>query len=162
MSFIISKVISGGQTGADQGGLEGAKAVGIPTGGFMPYGYRTEVGPRPDMQQLFGVVQSSSPLYPPRTKLNVDSADGTIIFGNIAEPGSRLTMKLCHDAKKPFGVVTPTELEDDVARYYGEHLRKWCQDNKISILNVAGNRESKRPGLQQFVSKVIQYAFKGT
>jgi hypothetical protein len=36
------KVISGGQTGADQGGLRAAKAAGIPTGGWAPRGWLVE------------------------------------------------------------------------------------------------------------------------
>lgn len=40
-------IISGGQTGADQGGLDAGKALGLKTGGLMPKGWRTEAGPRP-------------------------------------------------------------------------------------------------------------------
>ena len=35
------KVISGGQTGADQAGLVAARRFGIPTGGWMPRGWKT-------------------------------------------------------------------------------------------------------------------------
>ena len=45
---MIERVISGGQTGADQAGLAVAKRLGIPTGGCMPKGWLTEAGPRPD------------------------------------------------------------------------------------------------------------------
>jgi hypothetical protein len=38
------KVISGGQTGADLTGLEEAHKRGIPTGGTVPKGCRTESG----------------------------------------------------------------------------------------------------------------------
>ena len=40
----LEMVISGGQTGADRGGLIAAKALGIPTGGTAPLGYKTEAG----------------------------------------------------------------------------------------------------------------------
>jgi hypothetical protein len=44
---MIERVISGGQTGADQGGLRAAQACGIPTGGWAPRGWLTEAGPAP-------------------------------------------------------------------------------------------------------------------
>lgn len=41
---MIELVLSGGQTGADLGGLRAARACGIPTGGWAPRGWLTEVG----------------------------------------------------------------------------------------------------------------------
>ncbi len=40
----ISKIISGGQTGADRAGLDIAIALGIDYGGSLPSGRRTEDG----------------------------------------------------------------------------------------------------------------------
>ena len=33
---MLEKIISGGQTGADQAAWRAAKAFGVPTGGWMP------------------------------------------------------------------------------------------------------------------------------
>ena len=41
---MVTMVISGGQTGADQAGWRAAEACGIPTGGWMPRGFLTEEG----------------------------------------------------------------------------------------------------------------------
>ena len=41
---IISKIISGGQTGADRAGIDVAIALGIDYGGSLPSGRRTEDG----------------------------------------------------------------------------------------------------------------------
>ena len=41
------KVCSGGQTGADLGGLIAAKQAGLETFGWMPPGFLTEFGPKP-------------------------------------------------------------------------------------------------------------------
>ena len=38
---MVTKIISSGQTGADLGGLWGARDAGFPTGGFAPKGYLT-------------------------------------------------------------------------------------------------------------------------
>ena len=42
----IFKIISGGQTGADKGGLIAAKKANIKTGGIAPKGFMTEAGKR--------------------------------------------------------------------------------------------------------------------
>ena len=84
---MISRIISGGQSGADQGGLEAAERLGVPTGGFMPKGFRTEDGPRPDLAARYGLVEASTPGYPERTERNVQLADGTAVFAAAGSPG---------------------------------------------------------------------------
>lgn len=44
---MLERVISGGQTGADQAALRAARACGIPTGGWAARGWLTEDGPAP-------------------------------------------------------------------------------------------------------------------
>lgn len=144
-SSSLRKIISGAQTGADQGGLEAAKLLGLETGGMMPAGCRTELGPMPELVGRFGLVISASEDYPPRTKFNVIDSDGTIIFGDIEEIGSRLTRKLCKERNKPCLVV------DDFTDENLASIRKFVAKYKIRTLNVAGNRESKLPGLQEAV-----------
>jgi hypothetical protein len=39
---MLTRVVSGDQTGADQGGLRAARAAGIPTGGWAPKGWLVE------------------------------------------------------------------------------------------------------------------------
>jgi hypothetical protein len=41
---MLERVITRGQTGADQAAWRAAKAFGIPTGGAMPLGFLTETG----------------------------------------------------------------------------------------------------------------------
>ena len=41
------KIISGGQTGADQAALDAAIELTIPYGGWLPKGRKTEDGPLP-------------------------------------------------------------------------------------------------------------------
>ena len=74
----MEKVISGGQTGADQGGLYGALDADLPTGGWIPKGYPTERGPAPDLIR-FGLVETVSPDYPERTERNVTDSDGNVV-----------------------------------------------------------------------------------
>jgi len=47
-TFLVEKVIAGGQTGVDRAALDLALEMGIPSGGWCPKGRRSEDGPIPD------------------------------------------------------------------------------------------------------------------
>lgn len=146
------KIISGGQTEADQGGLEAAKELGIQTGGTAPFGWKTETGPNPKLlRDTYNLISNLSPNYPSRTRANVFNSDGTVIFGNVDEPGSRLTLNLCLRVGK-LCIVNPTV----------ESFQEWLECNlQIKVLNVAGNRESKNPGIQEGVRNFLVRALGG-
>ena len=75
--FVLRKIISGGQTGADCAGLDFAIEVGLEHGGFVPRGRRAEDGRIPGQYHL---TELSSISYAVRTKRNVREADGTVVF----------------------------------------------------------------------------------
>lgn len=128
----IIKIISGGQTGVDRIGLEVAKELNIPTGGTVPNGFLTENGSDLSLGD-FGMIEHSSPKYPPRTRCNVKKSDGTVYFTvNENSNGFKLTKKMCVKYNKPF-VVNPKPLE----------LKSFIENENINILNIAGNRGSK-------------------
>lgn len=129
---MLQKVISGGQTGIDTIGLEEAKAAGIPTGGWMPKGWTTEIGPMPEFAMLYGLKEYDIPGYGPRTRKNIEDSDGTVVFGDLTTIGSALTVDLCGVLGKPV-ITNPTS----------ERLLKWLREKKIQTLNVAGNRAGK-------------------
>jgi len=153
----LIKVISGGQTGADLGGLKAAKASGIQTGGLIPSGFLTEVGPRPEYGPLYGLIQHPSNRYEPRTVANVLNSDGTIIFSsNFGSPGSKLTMEACGRAPKPMKLIDVRSSGENAV----DDVVAWLQENNIRTLNVAGNRESKSPGIEKFVETFLIEVFK--
>ena len=137
---MVTKIISGAQTGADQGGLEAGKILGLETGGTAPLGYRTDSGANPTLKKLYNIGEDESYNYKPRTIKNVGNSSGTAWFGNESSPGGKLTISTCKKFGKPY-CINPSKLE----------LIKWIEWNNIKILNVAGNRESSKPGLQQKV-----------
>ena len=145
---ILKKIISGGQTGADTGGLIAGKLLGLETGGTAPPEYMTEIGQRKDYLIFFGLKEGEADprIYPKRTKLNIQDSDGTVIFGNINELGTRLTINLCNRLGK-FALVNPTKHAE---------LVYFLTINKIEILNVAGNTEKNSPGIQ---TKVADFLF---
>lgn len=137
----LRKIISGGQTGADRTGLECARALGLETGGTAPKGYKTENGPDHSLKD-FGVREALFADYPHRTRLNVLQSDATLWFGTIGSPGYRCTKNAADEYARPFW-VNPTRGE----------MR--CMAEVYEVVNVAGNRLSKNPG----VVKLVKDAF---
>ena len=128
---MVKKVISGGQTGVDRFGLEIAKELGIETGGTAPKNYKTENGCDLSLKE-FGLVEDTSSDYDSRTEKNIINSDGTVIFGDVKSPGTKLTIKLLKRHNKKY-VENPTV----------EELKHFISENNIVVLNVAGNRKSK-------------------
>ena len=153
---------SGGQTGADYGGLPGAEALNIQTGGVAPHGWITEKGPNPALSTRFGLIEgppgkSSAQAYYLRTELNVQQTDGTVVFGSVdptQDRGSALTLELADKHGKPWIQFDVAELIDPVAA--AAELREWIIEHNIRVLNVAGNRGSKNPVLESLVQAVIE------
>lgn len=158
MKKYVQRIISGGQTGGDMGGLLAAKDLGIPSGGCAPKGFKTERGNNPSLKTEFGLREHFSPEYPPRTAVNVETADCTIIFSNDPHSkGSRLTAKLCESKKREYLFLNPDE--DCVAQ-----IRSFIKSVHVSkkrkiVLNIAGNRESKSPGMEEKVRQILKEVF---
>jgi hypothetical protein len=141
---MITKIISGGQTGADEGGLAAGKALKLETGGVAPKGFRTETGPNPALKEMYGLTEHQDFNYKPRTIENVKNSTGTVWFGNEFSPGGKLTIGTCKKFGKPYS-INPSKLT----------LIKWINWNNIITLNVAGNRESTNPGLYERVKNFL-------
>ena len=152
---MVRKIISGGQTGADIGGVRAGVILGLETGGMMPKGWRTEVGPRPDYELLYKMQEHSSRNYRYRTEHNVKCSDGTLVFGNSSSPGSKLTKNCCRESWKPCFIVEWPMVKPNIDKF-----RNWLQENEIDVLNVAGNREEKSPGIYQAVIDFLVEALK--
>jgi hypothetical protein len=148
----IEKVISGGQTGVDTAGLRAAARCGITTGGTAPRGFLTEIGPRKSFLKKFGLVEHSSDKYPPRTLKNIRDSDATLVIAETLDTGSGLTIKFCREQKKPVKLIKPSKM---LSVETVENVVAWIEKQKVrslqprgGILNIAGNRESKSPGIE--------------
>jgi hypothetical protein len=137
----LKKIISGGQTGADREGLEQARKLGLETGGTAPLGWKTDEGPAPELAD-FGLVESSSSDYKPRTRANAKNSDCTLWFGRTDSPGFYCTRTACRDYGKEF-YENPTP----------DQIRYVCVN--YETVNVAGNRRRKNPA----VIGLVQEAF---
>lgn len=160
------KVISGGQTGVDQAALKAAKELGIPTGGYMPRGFLTLEGNKPEFEKLYGMVQMATSDYPSRTMANVAFSTLTIrIAKDLDSRGELCTLKCLKLCKKPYidvlegflgskcdedGIVL-TEVVDFIMFHLpiGQQL----------VINVAGNSEKTCPGIQESAYKWLKKLF---
>ena len=144
------KIISGGQTGADQGGLRAARALGLETGGYAPREYRTEKGVEPWLKD-YGLKETLSSGYRKRTEYNVRLANGTLLVG-IPSAGSILTKAICEGFKAPLFIL------EDPSRNEIPAFLDWMRANNVLVLNVAGNRESVNPGIGKKVEDFLVLA----
>ena len=161
MKELIQKIISGGQTGADTGGLKAAIKAGIKTGGAAPKGYITEDGPNPELGSIYGLYESSSDQYPDRTKENVSKSDATLIFSKGNTPGSALTKKTCEKVGKPFLWLNPDSAGNE--KPITDFIRTVkARNGRAIVFNIAGNRESKSPGIEKAVEEVLSKVFSGS
>ncbi len=144
------KIISGGQTGADRAALDAAIKLGIPHGGWLPRGRKTEDGPLP---ARYALQELDSFSYRKRTEKNVVSSDGTLIvsFGPLTG-GSALTQHLAVKHDRPCLVLDLDEISMDEAV---DAVVKWMKEHSISTLNVAGPRASSSPGIYDTVLRLL-------
>jgi hypothetical protein len=147
------QVLSGGQTGADRGGLEAALQLGIPIGGWAPLGYRAEDGRIPERYAAH-LREHPSRHYPHRTEANVQAADVTLVLTyGPPDRGSGLTVELCRRHGRPVLAVDPRS--PDVAA----RIMIFLVEHRPGSVNVAGNRESRSPGIGKVVCTVLHSAF---
>jgi hypothetical protein len=154
---MLRKIISGGQTGADRAGLDFALDAGLEHGGYVPKGRKAEDGRIDDRYQLVELLSSS---YVARTKRNVEESDGTVIFSLETEltGGSELTRSHAIQAGKPVIHIHNGGTETNRTALLTEvwHLRNFVEKNGIEVLNVAGPRESKEPGVYAFTFRMLR------
>jgi hypothetical protein len=155
---VIERIVTGGQTGADQAAWRAAQAAGIATGGWMPGGFQTEDGPRPEFAERHGAVAHASSVEADRTVANVRDSDGTLVFtGERPGPGTALTIAACRHAGVPHRVVPfarPVDESSPAATV------SWLARHGIRTLNVAGDRESTAPGIGARVEDYLSEVFR--
>ena len=136
---MLTKIVSGGQTGVDRAALDAAQALGFPCGGWCPKGRRAEDGTIPSRYPL---QETTSAGYAQRTAMNVADSDGTLILARGAlRGGTALTAQLAQKKRRPCRVVLLDR------GFWLQETMSWLEANRIAVLNVAGPRESQCPGI---------------
>ncbi|MEW5774286.1 MAG: putative molybdenum carrier protein [Thermodesulfobacteriota bacterium] len=143
----MAMIISGGQTGVDRAALDAALALGLPLGGWCPRGRRAEDGTIPP---VYSLRETASSGYASRTLRNVREADATLILcrGRLSG-GTGLTAALARKLGKPALVV------DLAGKPSVRQVRSWARRHRVEVLNVAGPRESKCPGIQRQATRFL-------
>lgn len=149
----LRKIVSGGQTGADQGALAACRQKKFPYGGWVPKGRRTEKGKIPE--RFNHLRQHWSRHYPPRTEKNVADSDGTVIF-TFGKPdgGSLLTIEFAKQHGKPWLAVDLNQPQEKALAKVIRWIKRRLPDD--AVLNVAGSRRSKAPGIHMAVKRVVR------
>lgn len=123
----------------DRAGLDAAMNLGISCGGWCPKGRRAEDGA---INKRYPLRETPSRNYTQRTKWNVRDSDGTLIlYTPPLVGGTLLTKEYADNVQKPCLLVELAA--DDPVRV----ILDWLQLKKLNVLNVAGPRESQRPGI---------------
>ena len=151
---MIEKLVSGGQTGADIAALDVARKHDFPHGGWCPKGRRSEAGPIPLYYDLSETPKAN---YLQRTEWNARDSDGTVVFTLATEVtgGSLRTIDFARKHGKPcIQIAQEGGYQDPALR-----LQRFAEEHKIRVLNVAGSRESKEPGIHRWVMGVLEDAF---
>jgi hypothetical protein len=147
---MLKCVVTGGQTGVDRGAQDAALSLVFPCGGWCAVGREAEDGRIPDRYPVRELEKGG---YRERTIQNVLDSDGTlIIYCGALSGGTEQTQLHCIRRKKPYKLIDAREISVTRATELG---LEFVDANLISVLNVAGPRESSWDGAAQFAEEVV-------
>lgn len=145
-------IVSGGQTGADQGALDAAIFCGLPFSGWVPLNRWTEHGALSPKYTSMKETPSADPAQ--RTEWNVRDSDATLIivhgplYGGSLLTHAVATMKY----QRPCLVVDLDSMSKQEAIV---KTRDWLKQNKVRTLNVAGPRQSEDSRIYKAVKNLL-------
>jgi len=119
----VVKIISNGTDGVGKIALSVSRELKFGTGGRAVYGGAVEGA---DMDEHHNTN------IPETVKQNVEDSEATIIFGKSESTAVKVAKKAAEEAGKPF-LINPTS----------DEIKDFVVENKVSVLNVAGDRDNK-------------------
>ena len=134
-------IVTGGQAGVDRAAMDVALSKKLPLRGWCPQGRAAEDG---EIAAKYPLQECSSEDPALRTELNVIDSDATLIITEDSpQDGTPLTEECCTHYQRPFySIDLFKDLENDTI----SEFNRWIEANNVRILNIAGPRESHRPG----------------
>ena len=146
MGWLFQTIVSGGQTGADRAALDWAIGQNIAHGGWCPSGRMATDGP---LASKYMLRETESTGYRQRTKLNVQDSDATLIFNSgVLDGGTLQTVRFAQKLKKPHRIF---QLDGGELTPVAQQVADWLMAGQFAVLNIAGPREEKRPGIYALV-----------
>ncbi|MEK6196543.1 MAG: putative molybdenum carrier protein, partial [Deltaproteobacteria bacterium] len=150
---MIKKIISGGQVGADQGALDVAIKYGIPHGGWIQKGCKTQSGVLPPKYHLKEMLKAS---FKDRIEQNViDSHGSVIITHGTLTGGADYCLKMAQKHGRPCLHIDLNTLSEFTA---ASRLNAWIKENDIEVLNVNGSRTSEDSRIYKDTMDIIESA----
>jgi hypothetical protein len=150
---MIKKIISGGQIGADQSALDVAIKYGIPHGGWIQKGRRTQSGILPPKYHL---KEMSTASFKDRIEQNViDSHGSVIITHGTLTGGADYCRKMAQKHGRPCLHIDLNTISEFTA---ASRLNAWIKENDIKVLNVNGSRTSEDSSIYKDTMDIIESA----
>ncbi|MBF0158897.1 MAG: putative molybdenum carrier protein [Magnetococcales bacterium] len=147
LTWPIQRIVSGGQTGVDRAALDFALQHHVPCGGWCPRGRLAEDGIIP---ACYPLQEARSRRYAERTRLNVIDSDGTLILHRgTLKGGTALTWQFAKQYHKPCLVINLSRHTDATTEQQQQEVQQWLTHEAMTVLNVAGPRESENSGIYQ-------------
>ncbi len=148
---MFTQIVSGGQTGVDRAALDIALEKGLPRGGWCPKGRKAEDGA---LDPRYPLIETPLEDYWQRTEWNVRDSDGTLVLkrGTPTE-GTAFTIEIAKKLGRPCLVLDLTEAPTESA------VKTWAAAHHVRVLNVAGPRESKSPGIYAQAAAFLKKIF---
>lgn len=158
---VITRIVSGGQTGVDRAALDAALRHGLPYGGWCPRGGWAEDLPSPPgLRDRYPFLRETATDDPAeRTAANVRDSDATLVLtvGGATSPGTERTVTVAERLGRPCLRVDAQDADG-----VGQVLA-WLSDLGCPVaLNVAGPRESEAPSAYHLGSTFLDRLLSGT
>ena len=137
----------------DRAALDWAIDNSLEHGGWCPVGREAEDGQIPALYRLLELPGAG---YRKRTRQNVNDSDATLVVNiGALDGGTRQTVVFAEQARKPLLVLA---LDCQPLPDAASALRYWLTCHQPQVLNVAGPRESKRPGVWTLTKALLDMA----
>jgi len=150
---MLEKIISGGQTGADQAVLDIAIKLGFPHGGWIPKGRITEAGPLPDKYRLKEMPTDS---YSECIEQNVKDSKGTLIisYGKLTGDLNYARKMTLKHKRQLLGI----DLNQTIQFKAASLVSDWVQLRRIDVLYVIGPSASVNPDAWKHTAHIVEGA----
>jgi len=148
--------MSGAQTGVDRAALDVALELGIPCGGWVPGGRIDELGRIPERYPNLRETVSAD--FSERTAANVRDSDGTLIISRgLLSGGSLHTWEVADQVGR---ICFHLDLNEHTIEDSAAVVIAWLDRTDIKVLNVAGPRASKDPGVHDRAVDLLRIVLK--
>jgi putative molybdenum carrier protein len=152
---MLKKIISGLQTGVDRAALDVCLENSFPCGGWCPKCRMAEDGV---LSEDYPIISSSRDERF-ATEENILDSDGTLVITRGRPVGMTALSSVLAKRRGKYSLVL------DVLRVANNEtavaiINKWIEENRIEILNIAGPKESRYPGMYITTRVIIEQLLK--